>query len=253
MSGSPVQQYMLDLEAALSTDRLSAYRPVGGGDIEMVATYFWNAALSQALYPLLGALEVSLRNAVHSTLAEHYGQADWYNLPNMLLRNERDAVSRAKLRLQRARKQQSPGRIIAELSFGFWTSMLSAAYGSSPRGPQLWITPNSPLLSAAFPHAPTSIQPYRGRVHRRFDELRHVRNRVFHHEPIWEGVRLPSGRRGVPGPLVPLTDVHSRIVDAIGWSSPTLQNCVLLFDRFPTVFQDRQQQIVSELRVLLAT
>lgn len=231
-------QYSIDLEVALSSDRLTSYRPHGGDDLDMITTYFWNVALCQALYPSLGALEVAMRNGIHRTLSIHFSQDTWYDRHGVLQKREQASVEAAKKTLRDAKKPITPGRIIAALHFGFWTSLLSSLYGNSPKGPQLWISPNSPLLAAAFPHAPAPYHAVRGRIHTRFDELRHLRNRVPHYEPVWNGVLLPTGRPGKPGRLVPLTELHANVIETIGWVSPSLQAAVKDLDSFTNVYSN---------------
>lgn len=50
---------------------------------DALARYLWNVALSQALYPTLGALAVGLRNNLHDELAAQYGPS-WFTRPGLL-------------------------------------------------------------------------------------------------------------------------------------------------------------------------
>jgi hypothetical protein len=193
-------------------------------------------------------LEVVMRNGIHNTLTAHFGQPDWYDRPGLVQRREARAVANAKQDIRDAGKAVIPGRVVAASSFGFWTSLLDGLYGNNATGPQLWVSPNSPLLASAFPHAPTSHRPYRGRIHARFDDIRLLRNRVFHYEPVWEGVVLPSRRRGQPARLVPLADLYADIVDSIGWVSPVLQATARHMDSFLDVHQNGYARIEAEMR-----
>jgi hypothetical protein len=49
----------------------------------------------------------------------------------------------------------------------------------------------------------------------RFDNIRQLRNRISHHEPIWKGRPDPG-----TGGRVPLTDQHAEIMDAVAWITP---------------------------------
>lgn len=250
-----VAAYVGDLRRALSSGRLERYRPKGGDDLAMAAHYVWNMELCRELYQPLGALEVVLRNAVHETLRRHYGMDDWYDHGGAnpkapaLLKNEEQSVDTAKKEIRRDKKREiaqgidpvTPGRVIAALRFGFWTSLLDSAYGTSPKGPQFW-TPTNGLLTQVLPHAGTYYTEHRGRVHRRFNDLRILRNRVFHYEPICYGIALEGGR------FVPLTDLHTQLIEAIGWASPTLQRTVQHFDRFIHIHQHGQRAIRNQLR-----
>jgi hypothetical protein len=61
------------------------------------------------------------------------------------------------------------GRVITELSFGFWRSLLSDTYNRT-----LW----QPILRPVFPGV------RRGRLHHAVGEFLTIRNRVSHGEPI---------------------------------------------------------------------
>ena len=65
--------------------------------------------------------------------------------------------------------------------------------------------------------------PIRNRhsLNRKFDDVRFLRNRVFHHEPIWHWDDLPLR--------------HQRIVEYIGYINPTQQKLNHLLDRFESV------------------
>jgi hypothetical protein len=63
-----------------------------------------------------------------------------------------------------------PGKVIANLSFGFWRYLSSKAHEKT-----LWV----PYLHAAFPP-----KTNRGDVDARVGRLHGLRNRVAHHEPL---------------------------------------------------------------------
>jgi hypothetical protein len=98
-------------------------------------------------------------------------------------------VTEAKSKLTDASKSITPGRIVAELNLGFWTSLFNAYYeqkGASD--PRLWPR----LLLAVVPRMPRRQRTRRNLV-RYLNDIRALRNRVFHHEPIWN---LPASCRG---------------------------------------------------------
>lgn len=227
--------YVTDLEQALAPDRLAAYRPQGGNDLAMVTTYFWNMALSRELMMSLGVVEITMRNGIHHALTAYAGRADWYDHLTLLVRQSNKLVS-TKAEIANARKQVIPGRVIAGLDFGFWTSLLSSGYGT------IWTPNNAAFIGHAFPHLPLLNQS-RGYVHRRFNTIRKLRNRISHHEPIWRGVTPDNNQ-----PLIPLAQLYNDIIDAIGWVSPVLQRSVKAFDRFPVMLHTGHGTIEAELK-----
>lgn len=186
---------------------------------------------------------------MHDTLTAYCGRADWYDVSGLLLNNEKDQIDGAKDKIRKAKRSEIhkgidpviPGRVIANLTFGFWTSLLDSGYGDSPKGPQFWSSTNN-LLATAFPHAASYYTQHRSRLHRRFNDLRILRNRIFHYEPILNGVTFPNNRQ------VSLTDLHDQIIECIGWMSPTFQDTVKAFDRFAHVHNYGRRVIRRRLR-----
>ena len=188
------------VQRALSESRFAAYRTHPDEPLEAVlGRYRWNAALCMALYPALGLLEVSLRNNLHAAITGYYGTAAWYDLtPEKLAPREQESIRQAKNELRKQGKREEPNRVVAELNFGFWTSLLSKEYEQ-----QLWPR----LLIPAFPQMPKRART-RARVAERLHEVRWLRNRVSHHEPIYK--------------LASLGQRYSNIHEAISWLAPAL-------------------------------
>ena len=78
-------------------------------------------------------------------------------------------------------------------------------------------------MNGGLKNFPRSIRS-RDTLYRRFDKIRALRNRVFHHEPIWNRDDL--------------LQCHDEIVEYIGYVNPTLRGVVDLTDRFATVYDD---------------
>ncbi len=214
-------------QKAISPARLDVYRSAGGGESEAISRYFWNVALSEALYPTLQTLEVALRNSIHHAACESYNSRSWFDGPNSpLLRFEREAVEAAKQVLTRHQKTPEDGRIIAELNFGFWTSLFNRRYEQV-----LWPR----MLEPVFPHMPRRIRTRRN-LSNRFNDVRKLRNRVFHHERIIHLQDLPR--------------VHGEIIEAIGWISPVLKSCAGRIDRFPHVHGNGLVEVRDAIRSL---
>jgi len=164
------------IAAVLSSERLAPYLRATGGDLTAaVRLYEWNLAVSGALYEALGILEVALRNALSGQLAAHHGTlaGNWYDDSlGVLAGHALDDIAAARRRVRKLRRPETPGRIIAELSFGFWKFLLAKRYEAT-----LW----TGYLRHAFPN----LHPQnRATVYRALDELHTVRNRIAHHEPI---------------------------------------------------------------------
>lgn len=203
------------LQAIASYARIEPYLTVCLGDQSAaVRLYSWNIQVSAAFQAPLGCLEVAYRNALHYRLSTLFGRGDWWLAPDIRLHHTAQRmVADAIDELQRRRRRPTPGRVVAELPFGFWVSLLGSGTDYETR---LW----RPALRHAFPS-------YRGRrapLHREFDGVRRLRNRIAHHEPIH--------RRD-------LVADHERIVRLLGYISPEYMAWVLLNDRVPEVLACR--------------
>ncbi|NJQ01763.1 Abi family protein [Streptomyces zingiberis] len=164
----------------ISPDRLTPYLSACAGDsTAALALYQWNGDLAAAFFEPLGHLEIMLRNALDARLVirqQRRGHTlEWYIDRQVPLSGKaRDDIAQARERAGRGGTAATAprGKVIAELSFGFWRFLLARQYRTS-----LW-----PDLAAAFPHAPnralTTVEEPVKRLHK-------FRNRIAHHEAIW--------------------------------------------------------------------
>jgi len=209
------------LETSLSPERMATYVQAAGGDREKaLRLYTWNTAVSAAFYGPLQGLEVALRNAAYRELSISYGPA-WYDNPACGLdAGALDRIDAARSSLNRGGYPVDPPHMVAELAFGFWVSLLGK--GGRGRAPNtgkkdyektLWRR----CLYKAFPHARLS----RAQAHKPLDYLRTFRNRIAHHEPIFDR-HLEADFRSileVSGWICPKTAEwirhHSRVEDLL--------------------------------------
>jgi len=224
-----VNDLVQSLEWPISPVRLEAYRPDGASDLAMLANYIWNVQLSEALYPSLQAFEVALRNSVHRALSHHFQTEYWFDQGILLAWQWKPSARRAQLTTYR--KPHDPGRIVAELSFGFWSSMFNSPYEP------LWYADGARLLDLVFPYLPRSMRT-RKKLSQRIERIRRLRNRVFHDEPVWNKTDL--------------RERHGQIDEAMSWISVDLREVVALADRFEAVHAGKPA-IEERLRSYLAS
>jgi hypothetical protein len=174
----------------ITIERLHRYLKATGNDpFKAMELYELNVKLSAILYGLLNGLEVAVRNAEHIALTNSYGTPRWYDTPIMpnfgkpnpgcegpswhdyapLSEYWRDKVNEAKTSPGIGNR---PGKIIAELTFGFWVDLLQTQNHWS-----LWV---GRKLHLAFPNA----RRHRKLIHERLKAVQLLRNRISHHEPI---------------------------------------------------------------------
>lgn len=209
------RDFFARVEKAISSERLSVYASDGVDEKTAFARYLLNMALSQALYVPLQLCEVALRNAIHSYLVTVVRREDWFDEPSFRLTEwGASEVRKAKDKLARAQKPVTPGRVVAELQFGFWTSMFEAHYERTPFLPR--------GIKGVFPYLPKSLHNRKDRKND-LEHIRNLRNRVFHHE------RLLHWRD--------LDQQHALLLRLIGWLNPTLHELAFRLDRFTLIRQ----------------
>ncbi|NIH77880.1 Abi family protein [Amycolatopsis viridis] len=139
--------------------------------------YAWNSLAGSAYWETLGHLEIALRNVLASQLAARHQTkgrpGSWLDDPGQDLdATAREEIRKARQRVRRKGKHASEGQAISELTFGFWRYLLAKQYNTT-----LW-----PSLASGFPHAPSRA---RHTIEQPIKRLHQFRNRLAHHEPIW--------------------------------------------------------------------
>jgi hypothetical protein len=104
-------------------------------------------------------------------------------------------IDAARRRARRGGAVETPGRVVAELSFGFWSFLLSGRYERT-----LWL----PCLRPAFSHH----RGMRRAVNDAVRDLHLLRNRIAHLEPVHNR---------------PLATLHDTTLTVAGWICPVSQ------------------------------
>ncbi len=214
------------LQRALSAGRLEPYlsQSTQPDMAVALATYLWNLALCESLYPSLHGIEVSLRNSIHDTASSKFGNEFWFT--SRLAGHEKETIEKIGLDFSRRNIEARPGNYVSECNFGFWVGLFKSEYEQI-----LWRN----MTRDVFPYAPRRSSTRRA-IRSRLDSIRRLRNRVFHFEPIW---RLPD-----------LRQQHFNILETIGWINPKFREMTELVDRFPQIFDDGPAAYQARLETL---
>lgn len=179
----------------LSAARFGPYLTAANSDPRLaLELYEWNAEMSSAVLHDLAHIEVAIRNAYNAALEQHTQFGAHWTLCSMqvfapILRTKKRWDGKAQKRvpykvdvnvkpresLDRAVRsaggaQAPPGKVIAELMFGFWRYLSSSAHEVA-----LW----RPYLHHAFQPGTSRVD-----IDNRIGDLHRLRNRVAHHEPL---------------------------------------------------------------------
>lgn len=165
------------IENIISLERLNPYLKRHDNDFaKAIHHYKANILISEAFYPLMAIIEIGLRNNVNEQLTRRFNTKCWYENPEFIKLVSSYQISRiedARKSILINKKEITSGRIISELTFGFWTSLFDSKYDKS-----LWKN-----LRFSFPNCPKHIIQ-RKTISGKFNGIRKFRNRLFHHEPI---------------------------------------------------------------------
>lgn len=169
--------------SALSEARMSTYRnalrsaaPSYEAALEL---YAWNTAVSAAFLTPLHICEVVVRNAVADALVSTYGER-WPWSPAFLrsLPDPKHVYSPRRDLVNATRSTRSTGKAIPELNFIFWQNMFTSRHDE-----RIWNAHLLDILPGLDPQTPTSIS--RESVYNDLQQIRLLRNRIAHHEPIF--------------------------------------------------------------------
>lgn len=181
-------------EVFASPPRLNRYLHLCGTKADVLSLYQANIRISQSFYPILSLYEVFLRNTICNAFTDHFKDKNWIltqsEAKGFLTKTSRKPHSEKVheyLNKCKNPKMIPAGKVVAEMSLGFWVGLFRADYHGLMEGI---------IKERCFPNRPKPIN--RKHIYTRMENVRIIRNRVFHNEPICfgkKGVDLADTRR----------------------------------------------------------
>lgn len=178
------------VKQSLSLPRIATYEAVldAKGTLitprQALQLYAWNAQVSAAFLAPLHICEVVIRNAVADALEAVYGpQWPWSAGFTQSLPTHQSGYSQINDLMFARQANTTTGKVIPELKFAFWEKMFTARHDD-----RLWI-PHLATIFQGLPPGPNSkktIGKYRLAIYNELTHIRALRNRIAHHEPIFE-------------------------------------------------------------------
>lgn len=171
------------LEYYLSQPRLDRFLiATGNSKSKAQKLYTINLKVAQSFYPVLNLFELFFRNSVHHQISSHFEDPNWiitekngFMYDQSLYSSRfflKNSVEKAEKTIKRKGRCVTPGKVIAEQSFGFWTSLFDTHHYRLIRG----------VVIHCFPNKPANIN--RSTLNQNLNDIREFRNRVYHNEPI---------------------------------------------------------------------
>jgi len=168
------------VEALITPERLSSYLVVTGNNVtKALALYEWNTHADAALMQTIALVEVIVRNALDRELmawaVQRAGVPNWFDVAPLDSRGRQVLTDARRRATYNGHKLETHGKVIAELSLGFWRVLTASKYHTS-----LWV----PNLHRAFPRGETDLRRRRVQVENLLRQISAIRNRAAHHEPV---------------------------------------------------------------------
>ncbi len=203
------------VNAWVSEARFRSFLAACGRDHDVaVALYRWNAEVSGSLLEVMHHVEVLLRNAIDRQFPATPPNerisiclpSVWLTDPAIVEDRGRERVNDAIERLTHNESRETRDRVVAALSFGFWGALFTGRYDD------LWRT----HLYRAFPNG----DGRRKQVNSLVQRIGRVRNRVAHHEAIFD---------------FKLEEEHDRLLNLAGLIDDEAREFVSELSRVPAV------------------
>jgi len=185
-----------EITETLSRLRLQPFLAAAGGHpARALRLYRWNTQLASAYWTPIHFLEVAVRNAIHDAFTAETGSHWWFadqgrtGPVEWMHEREGDAIRDAIRKIREANEKKAradgeptpapvtPGKVVAEVPFGFWVGLLSGRRsGGSDYHFKVWVQGGVSERFAGTPKPST--------LHGRLNALRAFRNRIAHHEHL---------------------------------------------------------------------
>lgn len=207
-------------ERYFSEARINRYSyAVGHSKRKAIRLYKANLKVAQAFHPLLGLLEVVLRNRLNEVLTTHFGDPDWIinqktgfmSDSSLIFTHKRTGrittndflkreISKAEKRLRKTGLGISSGKVLAEQTLGFWTDLFEVHHYRILKGTPIRI----------FNYLPPGYG--RKEIIEDLTRIRRFRNRINHNEPIcFKGNKIDFSES---------TQVYKSILNILTWIDP---------------------------------
>ncbi|MBR4135823.1 MAG: Abi family protein [Bacteroidales bacterium] len=212
----------LFFEKKFSPERMNKYFALHQTNPDLAKEHYrCNLSLSESLYPCLSIFEITLRNALVEELIRLNNNHQWYQLfyENPMFHSIKQHIEDAKQKIASRNEMATPSKITAELTFGFWVSLMNSEYESL-----LWHD-----LRRAFPHLPKPLRK-RKIISSPLNRFRRLRNRIYHNEPIcWNLSKVEA--------------IHDEILIVTSWMDKDLPSWIRDQERFEDVCQDIRRRM----------
>lgn len=179
--------------------------------------YEANLMIAEAFYPIMNLLETFLRNSINDKLSVYFGDSAWIINQKNRFMDDPSLGPKYWLKSQvisaenNTRGTITPGKIVSEQTFGFWTSLFEPRHYKLIGG----------YVIHCFPNKPSQIN--RVDLAKALKDIREFRNRIYHNEAIcFNNITIDFSH-----PL----NIKTEIYNILDWMDTDLKDYVMQFDK----------------------
>lgn len=148
----------------------------------LLRMYEINIKVSQSLYPALSIIEVHLRNAIdvmiQATVSKNWLENEITEQKLLLDYDYQKLLTAYKtLNIKYGKENITHGKLISELTFGFWVNLCSKKYSW-----RIWNKKYA--FRMVFQGFPQKEKENISVISQKLVKIKNLRNRIFHYEPI---------------------------------------------------------------------
>jgi hypothetical protein len=209
------------LEYYISQSRLNRFLTAScNSKIKAQELYRKNLKVAQSFYPILNIFEVSFRNVCNYQISSRFANPNWIiTEKNGFMSSQ--SLSRSKFYLKNSVKNAesniikkggtiTAGKVLAEQSFGFWTSFFEKHHYMLIGG----------IVIHCFPNKPRNVN--RSILSQKLDRIKDFRNRIYHNEPIcFNGNKIDFSYAN---------QIKTELYELLEWIDSDLSNYAKTFD-----------------------
>lgn len=227
------------LEYYLSESRLNRFLVASGNSkIKAQKMYDANLRLAQSFYPILNLFEIFFRNSCNYQVSSHFQNSDWIIaekngfMSNTSLTGSKFFLKNSILNAEKTIKRKgglvTSGKVIAEQSLGFWTSLFDTHHYRLIGG----------IVIHVFRQKPAEINRYI--LSQKLNKVREFRNRVYHNEPICFNDNDFD--------FTYAESIKDEIYELLSWIDSDLSNYVIAFDKIKNKIDLAKSILILEFK-----
>lgn len=152
---------------------------------DKIGAYLAFQELSSNFFPVIQMIEVGLRNSINNVAKTHFQDEYWFLTMPISTKSQRQVKEAERKAKNECGSDYTSDDIICRLTLGFWVYMLDRDYRDTSSPSHLWSPENRDRVFKKPANALGKSLSLRS-LFDNYHKVLKLRNRLFHHEPIWK-------------------------------------------------------------------